>query len=276
MELLAQASREAFMDRVHTAEGAYNEGEGDVREQRSTDGGNPTDRCQQGRAQRHRACPSETDTIALKEEALATAQASDDTGYLTLAIEEQVKALRERYNLLVQRNAVKEFDSQMKEMAARSKEFNNAFKSSFEDAFTGFLDGTKSAKDAFRDFGNAVLHEIDRITAKNLAESLFSKSSSSGGDTDWISSAFKYIGGFFADGGNPPVGKASIVGERGPELFVPKTAGTIVPNSALKVGGKTTINNINVTMPQGANRDTGTQFGAAIGASINRALARNT
>ena len=34
----------------------------------------------------------------------------------------------------------------------------------------------------------------------------------------------------FANGGNPPVGKPSIVGEDGPELFIPKTAGTIVPN----------------------------------------------
>lgn len=37
----------------------------------------------------------------------------------------------------------------------------------------------------------------------------------------------------FADGGNPPVGRPSIVGERGPELFVPKTAGTIFPNHML-------------------------------------------
>jgi len=37
----------------------------------------------------------------------------------------------------------------------------------------------------------------------------------------------------FADGGNPPVGVPSLVGERGAELFVPRTAGTIVPNHAL-------------------------------------------
>jgi len=41
----------------------------------------------------------------------------------------------------------------------------------------------------------------------------------------------------FADGGNPPVGRPSIVGERGPELFVPKSSGTIVPNNALGGGG---------------------------------------
>ena len=37
----------------------------------------------------------------------------------------------------------------------------------------------------------------------------------------------------FADGGRPPVGRPSIVGERGPELFMPDRAGTIIPNHAM-------------------------------------------
>ena len=37
----------------------------------------------------------------------------------------------------------------------------------------------------------------------------------------------------FADGGRPPVGKPSIVGEEGPELFIPDIAGTIVSNPDL-------------------------------------------
>jgi phage-related minor tail protein len=43
----------------------------------------------------------------------------------------------------------------------------------------------------------------------------------------------KFSGSGFADGGDPPVGMASIVGENGPELFVPRTAGTIIPNGQL-------------------------------------------
>jgi hypothetical protein len=34
----------------------------------------------------------------------------------------------------------------------------------------------------------------------------------------------------FAEGGKPPVGRPSIVGERGPELFVPDRPGTVVPS----------------------------------------------
>lgn len=48
-------------------------------------------------------------------------------------------------------------------------------------------------------------------------------------------------GGFhipgFAAGGAPPVGRLSLVGEKGPELFVPRVPGTIIPNHALGGGG---------------------------------------
>lgn len=51
----------------------------------------------------------------------------------------------------------------------------------------------------------------------------------------FLGTAFGFIGGLlgFAEGGRPPVGVPSVVGERGPELFVPDVAGTIVPNKAL-------------------------------------------
>ena len=35
----------------------------------------------------------------------------------------------------------------------------------------------------------------------------------------------------FKDGGEPPINQPSIVGEEGPEIFVPKVAGTILPNN---------------------------------------------
>jgi hypothetical protein len=38
----------------------------------------------------------------------------------------------------------------------------------------------------------------------------------------------------FADGGVPPLGVPSIVGERGPELFIPHQLGTIIPNHQLR------------------------------------------
>jgi hypothetical protein len=46
------------------------------------------------------------------------------------------------------------------------------------------------------------------------------------------------FGGFFAEGGRPPVGVPSMVGENGPELFVPDRPGTIISNDNLgRMGG---------------------------------------
>ena len=50
------------------------------------------------------------------------------------------------------------------------------------------------------------------------------------------------FGGFFQEGGRPPVGRPSIVGEAGPEVFVPDSAGTIVPNDQLGSGTSITYN----------------------------------
>ena len=47
-----------------------------------------------------------------------------------------------------------------------------------------------------------------------------------------------------ADGGGVDAGKIGLVGERGPELFIPKTAGTIIPHEALSsMGGTTNVTN---------------------------------
>ena len=58
----------------------------------------------------------------------------------------------------------------------------------------------------------------------------------------------------FEKGGRPPVGQASIVGEKGAELFVPDQAGTIVPNDKLGMGKQVTVNfNINTVDARGFN-----------------------
>ena len=77
----------------------------------------------------------------------------------------------------------------------------------------------------------------------------------------------------FANGGRPPVGKASVVGERGPELFVPGTAGTIVPND--KIGGNTNNVVVNVDASGGSvqgSEDQGRALGSVISAAVQSAL----
>jgi len=58
----------------------------------------------------------------------------------------------------------------------------------------------------------------------------------------------------FEKGGRPPMGQPSIVGEKGPELFVPDQAGTIVPNNQLGMSKPVTVNfNINTVDARGFN-----------------------
>ena len=73
----------------------------------------------------------------------------------------------------------------------------------------------------------------------------------------------------FANGGNPPVGKASLVGEKGPELFVPSKSGTIIPNHAL--GGTTNVVvNVDASGNQQAqgDGDKATKLGELIAAAV--------
>ena len=72
----------------------------------------------------------------------------------------------------------------------------------------------------------------------------------------------------FANGGRPPVGRASIVGEKGPELFVPDRAGTIIPNNQL--GGSTNVV-VNVDA-SGSNVEGDEQQGRELGRLISVAV----
>ena len=72
----------------------------------------------------------------------------------------------------------------------------------------------------------------------------------------------------FANGGRPPVGRPSIVGERGPELFVPDRAGTIIPNNQL--GGSTNVV-VNVDASGSAvegDEDRGRELGRLISVAV--------
>ena len=85
-------------------------------------------------------------------------------------------------------------------------------------------DFVKNGKSSFEDFSRNVIQSLIAIEMKAQAIKLLRFG---------IEKAVSFFGGFFADGGEPPVGRVSVVGENGPELFVPKEAGTILPNSYL-------------------------------------------
>tara|TARA_R100001163_G_scaffold65316_1_gene62086 strand:+ start:1083 stop:3485 length:2403 start_codon:yes stop_codon:yes gene_type:complete len=75
----------------------------------------------------------------------------------------------------------------------------------------------------------------------------------------------------FANGGRPPVGRASLVGERGPELFVPDRAGTIVPNHAMS-GANVTVNVDASGSSVEGSADQASQLGKALGIAVQQEL----
>jgi len=95
-----------------------------------------------------------------------------------------------------------------------------------KDGIKGLIKGTSTLADL-------ASNVADRFLDIALNQMLFGNA---GGQTV-TGGLFKFLG--FADGGRPPVGRPSVVGERGPELFVPDSSGTIVPNHEL--GGSTNV-----------------------------------
>lgn len=115
------------------------------------------------------------------------------------------------------------------------KAFNDGVKKAFDgttDALTDMIMGTKSAADAFRDMANSIVRDLLRMAIqRQITEPLF----------QGISSFISPSVGARAMGGPVTRNKPYVVGERGPELFVPQGSGSVVPNNEMS-GGSVTIN----------------------------------
>jgi lambda family phage tail tape measure protein len=147
--------------------------------------------------------------------------------------------------------------------------WNKAFKQSAEDAENFATLGTKafetmsgninSAIDNFvetgklsmADFSSSIIKELIKVELKMQAMALFRAGLS------FVSGAFAPSANMsienmnpnavlspYAEGGEPDVGKPALVGEQGAEIFVPKRAGTIIPNNKISdmLGSGQTIN----------------------------------
>lgn len=112
-----------------------------------------------------------------------------------------------------------------------------------EDALTGLVNGTLSAKDAFRGMANSIINDMIRMVIQQQITGPLA-----GALSGFIGGATGTPAPGKAIGGSVQAGKSYMVGERGTELFVPNQSGSIVSNDKLGGGGGTTIvQNINVS-----------------------------
>ena len=177
---------------------------------------------------------------------------------------------------------------QLKQAQLEEIELSRSWATGWSDAFASYLDNATNAykiageqfsaitqgmnsaidkfvddgKFSFGDFATSVIKDLLKIELRAQAAMAMSAFKGAGGAGGILSTLGSFFGGFFAGGGQPPVGKASIVGENGPELFVPKSSGTIVPNGQ---GMGSTVNNY----------ITNNNISAVDGASVARLFADN-
>lgn len=239
--------------------------------------------------------------IAAKEEAIAVLQLADGDKALVTLYEQEVRLLRERQGLVVQKGMAE----QAIEDSKKAKEFVDslglAFSSAFEDAIV--------AGKSFRDVLHGIEQDIVRIITRKLVTeplagaigdmlggagfgaaiaknftfnpfSLFGGGSGINFGSYATGPGMPQLGGFsgtgFASGTNYAPGGWAMVGERGPEMVNLPRGAQVVPNSELVSrrnarGGPTVIVNV---MP-GASRATVDQARLEFSRELARTSYRN-
>jgi hypothetical protein len=152
--------------------------------------------------------------------------------------------------------------------------------------------GTKSAQEVFAEFLNTIANALMQTAAKMIAQYIaigiartFAGIAAPGGFAPSgplaavgnVSTGFNFNAGAMipgrAKGGPVSSGQTYMVGERGPELFVPGRSGTIVAND--KMGGSTTNVVVNVDAKGSSvegDEQGATQFGRIISAAVQSEL----
>ena len=179
-----------------------------------------------------------------------------------------------------------ELNEAVKQQAALAEGIAQAMGQGMTQAFDALINGAKSWGAALRDIAANVLRDIANqlIQIYIIEQSIgflkayltpFSPLTPLGGGGGQIG-RFGTLGpnygiAQFANGGRPPVGRPSLVGERGPELFVPDRSGTIIPNHAM--GSTSVVVNVDAsgTEVQG-NQGGAEQLGRLIGSAVQAEL----
>ena len=205
----------------------------------------------------------------LKEVALTKDSAEARVAVEQWAAAEMAKLDRQRLEALRKspqttqealRATLEEQYERLRDVGAQMKELTDSLFTSMADGFTsGFqnvlTDGFKGIQDAFSNMLKNMLNAIVKFVMNQMITRWLSMIMPAFGGSIPASQANAAVPGFRATGGPVSMGKAYIVGERGPEIFRPTQPGRIF--NSLSSGG--TAPNIRVIVNNNTNeRMTGT------------------
>jgi phage-related minor tail protein len=189
---------------------------------------------------------------AFEGEDLTSAQAQQFADGLA-AIEEGYAVIRDLQ--LSNLNAAQEFSAGWREAfqnyadeaensARQASDYFSTFTKGWEDAIVNFV---RTGKLSFKDLANSMIAEFAKIQAQKMFVQLFGATGNAG--TGLLGSLFS---GFFgkAGGGGVNANQPYMVGESGRELFVPNSAGKIVPGDMMGSQPVNVTYNINATDAQ--------------------------
>ena len=148
-----------------------------------------------------------------------------------------------------------------KETKRVMEQLGDSIATGISDALVDVLMQTQSISQAVNALLNDMARQFLRLGINTALFSMF------GG----ASGIFKNLD-TFAEGGRPPVGKMSLVGEKGPELFIPDSAGTIIPNNQLGGGSGFTSNIIVNVDATGSSVEGNEEESRSLGAAIATAI----
>lgn len=182
----------------------------------------------------------------------ATARAEAEAREVALA-EKALSIAHQRYQLTLQsrqgsyeegfaKSAMRFIRDMPTELEQGAKAFDSLM-GNMESAIDRFV---KTGKIGFKDLARSIIQDMlamqMKAAASGFLSSLFGSMFGMKSNPYQPAAVMGFAG--YADGGSPAVGQPAIVGERGPELFVPRTAGTIIPNHSLGgMGGTTMVTN---------------------------------
>lgn len=161
------------------------------------------------------------------------AQSEKNLAHFTYQVEQSQKTFEYGWSMAFKKYAENAADS-----AKQAEQAFVGFAQALEDTLTQFFE---TGKLNFRSFITSIIHEIARLQAQKAASSilgvfsgLFNFGGASGGSGTSVPIDFS---GFtmpsFGLAGGGEIDSPRLVGENGPEMFIPKSAGTIVPNNRM-------------------------------------------